>query len=68
MQVLDSLPARVERLELATGQRSPWRSFQPSNLGGLTGLSAIIFSADMDGYAYNYESIVSDLYTLDGAV
>ena len=68
VQALDSLPARVDRVEIATGQRSKWRTFQPYNLSGVTGLGPIFLSADLKGYAYNYESIISDLYTLDGAV
>jgi len=68
VQALDSLPARVDRVEIATGQRSKWRTFQPSNLSGITGLGPIVLSHDLKSYAYNYESIISDLYTLDGVV
>jgi len=68
VQALDSLPARVDRVEIASGQRSKWRSYQPANLSGVTGLGPIVLSPDLKSYAYNYESIISDLYTLDGAI
>ena len=68
VQDLQSLPARVDKVDIATGARSEWRKFQPSNLAGITGLGPILLSPDLGAYAYNYESIISDLYTLDGAV
>jgi eukaryotic-like serine/threonine-protein kinase len=68
VQVLDTLPATVERVDLETGERSKWRTFQPASLSGVMNVAPIIFSADLNGYAYNYESIISDLYTLDGTV
>ena len=45
-----------------------WRLFQPANLAGVTGISPMRLFPDLNAYAYNYESIVSDLYTLDGAI
>ena len=68
VQTIDSVPAVVDKVDVASGERSKWKSFQPSNLSGLMNLSPVLFSLDLNGYAFNYESVVSDLYTLDGAV
>ncbi|HTS30869.1 MAG TPA: protein kinase [Bryobacteraceae bacterium] len=68
VQALGSLPARVDQVEVATGQRSKWRSFQPSSLSGVTGVGTIVLAQDLKSYTYNYESMISDLYTLDGAI
>jgi len=68
VQILDSLPARVDRVELASGDRREWRTFQPANLTGVTSIGPILLFPDLNAYAYNYESIVSVLYTLDGAI
>ena len=68
VQALDSLPARIDRIDVTTGERSEWKTFQPSNLAGITAIGPILLSADLKAYAYNYESIISDLYTLDGPV
>ncbi len=68
VQVLDSMPAEVERMELATGRREPWKSFRPANTAGVTGLGPILLSPEQKAYAYNYESVVSELHVLEGAL
>ena len=68
VQVIDSLPAQVDQLELATGELTKWRMFQTSNIPGITGISAIVLAADLKAFALSYESLTSDLYTLDGVI
>lgn len=68
VQAVDSVPARVDRIDVASGKRSEWRTFRPANLAGITGIQPVFLSEDLNAYAYNYESIISDLYTLNGAI
>jgi eukaryotic-like serine/threonine-protein kinase len=68
VQLLGTTPAQVEQLEIATGKRSPWRTFLPANLAGITGVGPISLAPDLRAYAYNYESLVSELYAVDGVL
>jgi hypothetical protein len=68
VQLLDTVPAQVERLEMATGKREPWRSWLPANTAGITGMGPIVLTPDLKAYAYNYESVISELYALAGAL
>ena len=68
VQLLETTPAQVERLDLATGKREPWKTFRPANMAGVTGLSPIVLSADEKAYAYNYERVISELHILEGAL
>jgi len=68
VQLLDTVPARVERLELATGKRSPWKTFLPVNSAGITAIGPIAMTPDLRCFAYNCESVISELYVLGGAL
>jgi serine/threonine protein kinase len=64
VQNLDSLPAEIDRFETATGKRTPWKKLAPRDLAGVTGLGPVLLTKDLKSYAYNYESIVSELYAV----
>ena len=40
------LPAKVEHLNLATGQRQPWKSLMPADSAGVTDLGPILVTPD----------------------
>jgi Tol biopolymer transport system component len=57
----------IERLDLATGQRTPWRTLSPSDRAGLFGVSSFHISADDNVYAYSVERVVADdLFVIAG--
>jgi Tol biopolymer transport system component len=61
------LPARIFRLELATGRRSLWKVISPSDPAGITnGIARIQLSADGQSYAYNVSRFLSELYVAEG--
>ncbi len=63
---LTGLPARLTRLDLATGARRPWREVGPPDRDGVDRLRALVVSADGRTLAYAYtRTLASDLYVTD---
>jgi eukaryotic-like serine/threonine-protein kinase len=59
-------PARVERLELATGKRELWKELTPPDPAGISNVSPPAIAQDGKTYAYSYNRILSDLFLADG--
>jgi Tol biopolymer transport system component len=59
------LPARVFRLEIATGRRELWKTLVPTDPAGVSDLG-VLPTPSGEGYVYSYTRILSDLYVLDG--
>jgi hypothetical protein len=60
------LPAKVERLDLATGQKQPWRPLMPADSAGVTDIGPILITPDAKTYVYEYGRTLSDLYLVEG--
>ena len=60
------LPARVFRVDLATGRRELWKEFTPGDPTGITGSGASSISADGNTILFGYFHILSDLYVAEG--
>ncbi len=60
------LPAKVEHLNVATGQRQPWKSLMPADAAGVTDLGPILITPDGRSYVYEYGRTLSDLYLVEG--
>jgi hypothetical protein len=60
------LPAKVYRLNLATGQKQLWRELMPADSAGVTDLSLILITPDTKNYVYEYGRTLSDLYLVEG--
>ena len=60
------MPARVETVELATGQRTLFREIAPQNMVGAITLCGIDFSSDEESYAYSIARSVGTLYFVEG--
>jgi Tol biopolymer transport system component len=61
------VPARVERLDVATGRREPFRTLGPADLGGVLTVGPFIFSNDGRSHAYAVRRMVSHLFLVEGA-
>jgi Tol biopolymer transport system component len=62
-----SIPARVVRVEIATGRREPWKTLAPPELAGLIEISPVLTTPDGKWYAYGYSAAaISDLYLVEG--
>jgi hypothetical protein len=59
-------PARVHRIEVASGRREPWRELAPADRAGVTGIRSAFLTPDGASYAYGFRRILTDLYLLEG--
>ena len=65
--VTGSIPARVVRVDAATGRREPWKDLAPAELSGIIDIAPWLFSSDGKSYAYGYgRAAASDLYLVEG--
>ena len=56
------LPARVFRLEVATGAREPWKELLPADPTGVTFIRPPHFAGDGGSYAYSYARSLSRVF------
>jgi len=62
------IPMRVDRLELETGRREPWKEIGPRDTTGVTWLTNLVASPDGQSFAYRYHRVfVDDLFVVEGA-
>ena len=61
-----ALPARVERVDVATGTRQPWLELAPPDPAGVQSLGPVHMSADGKAYVYSYRRKLDQLYVVDG--
>jgi Tol biopolymer transport system component len=60
------IPAQVFRVDITTGQRTFWRSFEPADAAGIDSIRGVLISADEKAYVYGYSRTLSDLYLVQG--
>ena len=61
------IPVRIEKLDFATGRRTPWKELAPSDRAGVTRFNDVTVGVDGSSYAYSISrSIASALYVLEG--
>jgi hypothetical protein len=61
-----SLPGRVERVDVASGERKPWLELSPPDPAGVQGIGPVHLSADGRAYVYSYRRKLDQLYLVDG--
>ena len=59
-------PARVVRIDLATGERVPWREFRPGDPAGIVGTIDPTLTPDGSVWAYSVLRHLNDLYVVEG--
>ncbi|HUA14874.1 MAG TPA: WD40 repeat domain-containing serine/threonine protein kinase [Verrucomicrobiae bacterium] len=60
------VPAKVEQLDIATGQRKLWRELVPADAAGIDTIRGITIAPDAKAYVYGYIRTLSDLYLVEG--
>jgi dipeptidyl aminopeptidase/acylaminoacyl peptidase len=60
------VPARVTRLEIATGKRETWKDLIPADPSGVERISNVLVTPDTRGYAYCFTRLLSDLFVVEG--
>jgi hypothetical protein len=60
------VPGRIDRLDLATGQRIPWKTLKPEDPAGVYIVENFTVTPDGQAYAYSYQRYLQDLYVVEG--
>ncbi len=61
------VPARVDRMELTTGKREPWKRLAPQDPVGIVAIGPVVVAPDGQSLAYSYMRILtSDLFVIEG--
>ncbi|MDQ6891715.1 MAG: serine/threonine-protein kinase [Acidobacteriota bacterium] len=60
------IPARVTRLEVATGKRDLWKDLMPADPAGVERISNVLIAPDAKSWAYCYARLLSDLFVVEG--
>jgi DNA-binding winged helix-turn-helix (wHTH) protein len=60
------MPAVISRLDVATGQKTPWRELQPPDAVGVRSVGDIVGTPDGKAYAYSYYRRLSELFVVEG--
>jgi len=60
------IPARVFRVDIATGKRTLWKSLEPADSAGIDTIGRVNLSLDTKSYVYSYVRTLSDLYMVEG--
>ncbi|HUL78475.1 MAG TPA: serine/threonine-protein kinase [Vicinamibacteria bacterium] len=60
------VPGRIDRLDLATGRRNPWKRLKPEDPTGVYMVEGFKVSPDGRAYAYCYERYLQHLYVVEG--
>ena len=57
---------RVDRIEIDSGRRAPWKTLRPADPAGLIDVSFLLMTEDARSYVYSYRRFLSALYDVDG--
>ena len=60
------LPTQIFKLDISTGQRTPFRQLMPSDPAGVETLGPILLTPDGKTCVYGYHRTLSDLYLVEG--
>ena len=60
------MPARVERVEIATGRRQLWKELRPADPAGVFDIRSVVVTPDGKSYAYTFASSIGSLYLAEG--
>ncbi len=60
------LPARVDRLDLHTGQRTLWKQLMPTDPAGVENIGPILMTPDANTCVFGYHRMLADLYLVEG--
>ncbi len=60
------VPAKVYRLEIASGKKELWKELVPADSAGVIDVPTVWPSPDGGSYAYSYARILSELFLVEG--
>ncbi len=59
-------PAQVNRLDITTGGKTPWKRLMPSDPAGVERIGPILLTPDGKTCVFGYQRMLSDLYWVEG--
>ena len=59
-------PPTVDRIDVATGRRTPWKTIQPADPVGVDGIFRILITPDGSTYCHDYLRFLSELFVVEG--
>jgi DNA-binding winged helix-turn-helix (wHTH) protein/Tol biopolymer transport system component len=60
------VPAKVYRIDVATGRSKLWTEIGPTNLTGIQNIYRLFCTPDERSYVYSFDRMVAQLYLADG--
>lgn len=60
------IPARVTRIDVATGKREIWKDLMPADPAGVERISNVLITPNAKSYVYCYARLLSDLFVVEG--
>ena len=60
------IPAKIYRVNLATGQKEIWKQLMPTDATGVFDISQVALTNDGKAYAYSYSRLLSNVYLVEG--
>jgi Tol biopolymer transport system component len=60
------VPARVFRLDLASGRKTPWKQLVPGDPAGVATIGPILVTPDGKTFVYGFHRTLADLYLVEG--
>jgi len=60
------IPSRVDRIDLGTGERTPWIELEPMNRSGTVGFWSVILTPDGERYAASFGQLANCLFAVKG--
>jgi eukaryotic-like serine/threonine-protein kinase len=59
-------PARVFKIDVATGKRELWKTITPVDRAGLITIDNIVMTPDARAYAYSFQRVLTNLEVVEG--
>ena len=66
MQPVSTLPATMTIVDIASGNRQPWKSLMPSDASGVTTIGGVRVARGGISYVYSFVRNLADLYVVEG--
>lgn len=60
------LPAKVYRVDVATGRRELWKELVPNDPAGVMQVLGVVATPDLDELAHTYLRVLTELQVVDG--
>jgi hypothetical protein len=61
-----SQPARIDRIDVATGRAVLWREIAPADRTGMISVASVLISDDENTLSYSVRRLLSELYLVEG--